>query len=148
MASHVYHEIFLHLNWHTKVSMPLLNPEREEQTHRAILERIRATKGVWSHGSGGTETHIHLAVSIEPSITVSELVRNLKGGSARDINAQVNDKLLEWQRGYGVVSFGKNNLKWVQNYIARQKEHHASEKTVERLEQSSQDELDGGGTDG
>lgn len=148
MASHVYHEIFLHLNWHTKVSMPLLNPEREEHTHRAILERIRATKGVWSHEIGGTETHIHLAVSIEPSVTVSELVRNLKGGSARDINAQVNDKVLEWQRGYGVVSFGKNNLKWVQAYIARQKEHHASGKTVERLERASHDELNGGGTDG
>ena len=39
-------------------------------------------------------------------------------------------KVLEWQRGYGVVSFGKKHLDWVQNYIANQKEHHAAGRSL------------------
>jgi putative transposase len=140
MSSHVYHEIFLHLNWHTKLSMPLLNPALEERVYDRFTERITNTKGTWLHGIGGTATHVHLAVSIEPSVTISELVQTLKGGTSHDLNSQTNDKILQWQRGYGVVSFGKNNLPWIQRYIARQKEHHATGKTHERLEWVSPDE--------
>lgn len=32
----------------------------------------------------------------------------------------MNRKALEWQRGYGVVSFGKRNLEWVLDYVRRQ----------------------------
>ncbi|MGZ0164576.1 MAG: IS200/IS605 family transposase [Planctomycetales bacterium] len=134
MSSHVYHEIFLHLNWHTKLSMRLLNPKLEKQVYSHIATRIKQTKGVWLHGIGGTPTHIHLAISLEPSVTISELVQQLKGGSSHDINSQVNDKIPHWQRGYGIVSFGKNNLPWILNYIAKQKEHHASGRIYDRLE--------------
>jgi putative transposase len=140
MSSHVYHEIFLHLNWHTKHSMPLLNPVLEKQVYSQINRRVCTTKGVWLHGIGGTPTHIHLALSIEPSVTLSDLVQQLKGGTSHDINSQRNDKILQWQRGYGVVSFGKNNLPWIQNYIAKQKEHHASGKIHERLEWSGSED--------
>jgi len=37
-------------------------------------------------------------------------------------------------RGDGVVSFGKSNLPWVLEYIAKQKEHHAHHSVHERLE--------------
>ena len=134
MSSHVYHEIFLHLNWHTKLSMPLLNPILEKQVYSQITTRIRTTKGVWLHGIGGTPTHIHMAISLEPSVAISDLVQQLKGGSSHDINSKVNDKILQWQRGYGVVSFGKNNLPWILNYIAKQKEHHSSGRVHDRLE--------------
>jgi hypothetical protein len=33
-----------------------------------------------------------------------------------------NRKLLDWQRGYGVVSFGTKDLQWVIDYIRNQKE--------------------------
>ncbi|MCH8046241.1 MAG: transposase [Planctomycetes bacterium] len=52
-------------------------------------------------------------------------------------------KRLEWQRGFGVVSFGKAHLDWVLRYIANQKEHHATGRIEERLERISLDE-DGG----
>ena len=143
MSSHVYHEIYLHLNWHTKVSLPLLTSELEQETYTAISERIATTKGVWLHAIGGTETHIHLAINIEPSVTISNLVQQLKGGSSHDINSRRTDKVLQWQRGYGVVSFGMNNLRWVQDYIANQKEHHSRGSVHERLERIHFDEMTG-----
>jgi putative transposase len=42
--------------------------------------------------------------------------------------------LLDWQGGYGVVSFGAKDLEWVKRYVRNQKEHHARGTTHERLE--------------
>ena len=134
MASHVFHEIFLHINWHVKEDRPTLNPDVEPLVHNFITERCRKMNGVYLHGINGTETHIHLAVSIEPHVTISDMVKDLKGGSSHDANSHFNEKLLYWQRGYGVVSFGKNNLAWVLEYIANQKEHHARSMVYDRLE--------------
>lgn len=79
-------------------------------------------------------------MNIEPFVTISELVKELKGGSAYDLNQQERSKRLEWQRGYGVVSFGKRQLPWVLDYIARQKEHHAKGTAKRRLEMTGFDE--------
>jgi hypothetical protein len=49
-------------------------------------------------------------------------------------------KRLEWQRGFGVVSFGKKQLPWVLQYIARQKEHHAAGRLQPRLERVAFDD--------
>ena len=134
MSSHVFHEIYLHLNWHVKDDRPTLNPNVEPLVHGLIKDRCRRIKGVYFHGIGGTETHVHLAVNIEPHVTISELVQDLKGGSSHDLNAQLGGKELYWQRGYGVVSFGKNNLDWVLGYLANQKVHHGKGRAGDRLE--------------
>jgi putative transposase len=77
---------------------------------------------------------------MEPHVTISDFVGELKGYSSHEVNKQERMKRLEWQRGFGVVSFGKKNLRWVQDYIARQKEHHATGQLHERLEQVSLDD--------
>jgi len=41
------------------------------------------------------------------------------------------------QRGFGVVSFGRKNLPFVAQYIAKQKEHHAAGIAYERLENAA-----------
>ena len=43
-------------------------------------------------------------------------------------------KALEWQRGYGVVSFGRRNIEWILDYIANQQQHHANGEVQSRLE--------------
>ena len=43
-------------------------------------------------------------------------------------------KALEWQPGYGVVSFGTGDLEWVKSYIRNQREHHARGGCHDRLE--------------
>jgi REP element-mobilizing transposase RayT len=140
MAGHVYHEIYLHITWHTKDDSPLLTPQFELVVHEVLRNRCHETKGVYFHGINGTTTHIHLAVNIEPHVTISELVGELKGFSSHEVNKRERMKRLEWQRGFGVVSFGKMNLPWVQNYIARQKEHHAAGTLEDRMERVSFDD--------
>jgi putative transposase len=143
MSSHVFHEVFLHLNWHTKGDHPTLRRQTEELTHALLRDKAERCKGVKLHALGGTETHVHLAVQIEPFLTISSLVQELKGASAHEVNRRLGHKALEWQRGYGVVSFGRKHLPWILDYIERQREHHLGGRVHCRLEACEPDEGEG-----
>ena len=84
---------------------------------------------------------MHLAVSIPPTLTISDWIGELKGGSSHDVNQEAGkrQKVLQWQAGYGVVSFGTKDLEWVKAYIRSQREHHLRGRTHERLERITQD---------
>ncbi len=136
MSHDFYSEIHLHIVWHTKLSMPLLTPPVEAFVHRYVRHRLLAEEGVLLHAVGGTETHVHLAVTVPPTVLISEFVGRIKGASAHEANHQFGgvEKVLEWQRGYGVVSFGTRNLPWVKAYVENQREHHARGTLQCRLE--------------
>jgi len=138
MSRNHYSEINLHIIWHTKNSSPLLTPTVKPVAYRALRKRIVDTPGTFVHEIGAIETHVHLAVSIPP--TPSEWIGKLKGGTSHDVNQQSNthDKVLQWQAGYGIISFGTKDLPWVIAYINNQREHHAKNTTVDRLEQITQ----------
>ena len=82
------------------------------------------------------ETHIHLVVAVPPTTAISEWIGQVKGASAHEVNQQVglHDKTLQWQAGYGVVSFGTGDLDWVKAYVRDQRKHHAEGRTFDRLE--------------
>jgi putative transposase len=139
MARNYYSEINLHLVWHTKQSAPILRDEVEAAVHRAPQHRLVKTPGAYVHEIGGTDTHVHLAITVQPTVNISELVGQLKGGSAHDVNERLGmkRKVLEWQEGYGVVSFGTGDLEWVREYIRNQRAHHARGGGHDRLERIS-----------
>jgi putative transposase len=136
MSRNFYSEINLHFVWHTKLSMPLLTSPVETFVHRYLRGKLIALPGAYIHEIGGTENHVHIAVSVFPTIQISELVGQLKGAAAHEANRAFGhgNKILEWQTGYGVVSFGTANLPWVIGYIRHQREHHAAGTIYERLE--------------
>jgi putative transposase len=139
MSRNFYSELNLHLVWHCKLSSPLLTPQIEPLAHRFLRKRIIETPGAFVHEIGGIETHVHLAVTIPPTLLISEFIGQLKGGTTHDVNQQFGrEKVLEWQTGYGVVSFGTRDLTWVIEYIRHQREHHARSTVHERLEHITQ----------
>jgi REP-associated tyrosine transposase len=139
----VFHESYLQINWHTKNNIPLIIPDLEPAIYAFLRKRCQQTKGVYLHGIGGTSDHVHLAVNIEPFVKISDLVGDLKGACSYEINQQSRMKALEWQRGFGVVSFGQKQLPWVLAYIANQKEHHSTGRIYDRLERTEFDEQAG-----
>jgi putative transposase len=136
MTRNYYSEINLHLVWHTKGSAPLLVPDVETATHRWLKKKLVDTPGVFVHEIGGTETHVHLCMTVSPTIPISEFIGRLKGASSHEINQRSarRDRVLQWQAGYGVVSFGTRDLEWVKAYVRNQREHHAQGRIYERLE--------------
>jgi putative transposase len=134
MARNFYAEINLHITWHTKDSAPLLVPQVEAVVHHYLRGRCINSPGVYIHEIGGIETHVHLAVSIAPTILISEFIGQLKGSSSHEANQKLGRRVLDWQTGYGVISFGTRDLDWVRDYIRNQRDRHARGKIAERLE--------------
>ena len=143
MPKNVYSEINLHVVWGTKESRALIKPDLEAQVHDAIRLRAANTDGVRTHAIGGTPTHVHLAVTVPPTLEISMWIGQVKGGSSHDLNGiPIFGGTFEWQRGYGVISFGTKDLSWVVAYIRNQKQHHNQDTWEERLERIVS-ELDG-----
>jgi REP element-mobilizing transposase RayT len=136
MSHNYYSEINLHIVWHTKSSMPLLTPQVETLVHHYLRGKLISLPGAYVHEIGGTETHVHVAVSVAPTVLVSDLIGKLKGASSHEANQKLGSgrKLLEWQSGYGVVSFGTKDLSWAKDYVRNQREHHARGTIHDRLE--------------
>src|SRR5687767_12004839 len=122
MPRRVYSEINLHLIRHTKNNLPLIKPAIEPRLFQFLKNKILKTPEIFFRAIGGTQDHIHIAVSIPPTVKIDEWAGQLKGASSYHVNHEIaNRKTLEWQHGYGVVSFGTKDLKWVVRYILNQK---------------------------
>ena len=134
MSVRVYSEIGLHIRWHTKDSLPLITAAMRPELYAYLKNKIVETRGAHFHAIGGIETHVHLAVSVEPSLHLDEWIGKLKGGSSFAMG-----KMLQWQHGYGIVSFGTKDLEWVVRYIHNQQQHHSGGTAVERLERIAPD---------
>ncbi len=69
--------------------------------------------------------HVHILVGLKPSISISDLVRDIKAGSSKFINDSkwIKGKF-NWQEGFGAFSYSKSNLDNVVKYILNQEERH------------------------
>jgi len=136
MSHNYYSEINLHLTWHTKESLPLLTPQVQEIVYRCMRQKIINMPGAFVHEIGGIETHMHVAVSVPPTLLISEFVGQLKGASSHEVNEQLgmHGMKLQWQVGYGVVTFGTRDLEWIKEYVRNQQERHAQGRISDRLE--------------
>jgi putative transposase len=141
MSRRAYSEINLHITWHVNDNAPVLRDEVESQLQRYLRARAAQEGDVVCHVVGGTDDHVHLVASVPPELHISEWIGQMKGASAHQINNVIaNRKILEWQPGYGVVSFGTRDLPWVVDYVRKQREHHAAGKCFRRLERIESDE--------
>lgn len=135
----VYSEINLHVVWQTKLKTPLIKAEIETALFDFLRGKISENVEIILHALGGTENHVHVAVSIPPTLNIAAWLEELKTASAGFINQTANRKALDWQTGFGVIGFGTKDIKWVKNYVENQKELHEKGKTFERLERIKSD---------
>ena len=136
-----YWRLYYHLVWATKNREPLITPEIEGNLY-GYLSRKAASHKATVYAINGDEQHIHVVASIPPSIAVSEFAKSLKGSSSHHLNHLPDSEgNFGWQRGYGVLSFGKKQLDFVVRYVQDQKRHH-QEKTgvIPALERAEEPE--------
>ncbi len=86
---------------------------------------IITNKGQKSIIVNGMPDHIHAFIGLKPSMSISDLVRDIKNNSSNYIN---KNKLVRgkfsWQEGFGVFSYSQSHVERVYNYILNQEEHH------------------------
>lgn len=128
-----YWRLFYHFVWATKNREPLLRAELRPSLHAYIASKGNELRAI-VHAVGGTEDHVHVAVSVPPSISVSEFVGRLKGSSSRLANLEWFEGAFAWQREYGVVSFGERHLSFVVAYVHKQEQRHVARDLIPLLE--------------
>ncbi len=73
----------------------------------------------------GVADHIHCFIGLKPSMSISDLMRDVKNNSSKFINDKgfVKSKF-SWQEGYGAFSYSHSQIEQVYNYILNQERHH------------------------
>jgi len=85
--------------------------------------------------------HVHLLVSLPPTLCVATYIGQVKGGIAHEFNKeQPGPEPLAWQEGYGVVSIRKAEMHKVVAYIENQQAIHANRKASRLLERTEPDD--------
>ena len=74
---------------------------------------------------GGYQDHVHILCHLHRTISISQLVKEIKINSSKWIKS-VDEKYKNfyWQDGYGVFSVSQSGVSKVVDYIKNQKEHH------------------------
>jgi putative transposase len=133
-------KLYYHIVWATAKREPMIDSRIERQVYEAIKAKAQSLGGE-VFGVNGVEEHVHLVTTIPPSIAIARFVGEVKGSSSFHVNhLPNNDLMIDWQRGYGVVSFRNDNLEQVLEYVRRQKEHHAAGKTWSSLEDCGEED--------
>lgn len=119
-----YSKIYLQVIFSVKGRDNLLQKPWRERVFKYISSTVDA-KEQKCLIVNGTVDHVHVFVSMNPSMRISDLVRDIKNNSSNFINGQrfVTGKF-SWQAGYGVFSYSQSQIDQVYRYIANQEMHH------------------------
>jgi len=131
--SHSISNLSCHLVWATKYRYKVLEGDLQHRCRDLLIqicnsENVQILKGVVS------KDHIHMHVEYPPSLSISILVKKLKGRSSRllqkefpKLNKQYWGRHF-WAVGYGAWSTGKITDEMVQKYLEHHKDKPNSEK--------------------
>ncbi|HRP70443.1 MAG TPA: IS200/IS605 family transposase [Turneriella sp.] len=112
-----YYELYYHVVFATKRREAMLSLAKISEI-REIVKRKSDEMGFLSHIVNGYVDHIHMLVTIPPSLAIATVVKHIKGVSSRSIDE------LYWQEGYWVQGIEKKSVSTVAAYIENQWHHH------------------------
>ena len=79
----------------------------------------------YSLAVNGYKDHVHIFFEMQPTKSLSDIVRIVKANSSKWIN---DNKIIpgnfSWQEGYGGFSYSRSQRNNVIQYIMKQEEHH------------------------
>lgn len=116
--------LLVHVIFSTKDRAPLLTPTVSSDLH-AYLATVARNTDCECFRVGGVADHVHIALRLSRTITLANLVRDLKTSSSQWLKTQSPALAnFSWQKGYGAFSVGPADLEPLRNYIDTQEEHH------------------------
>ena len=131
-TSHAVYDLKYHLVWITKYRKPVLRGEVGLRL-RELVRQTCATLDVYILSGHIALDHVHLLVSVPPSVSVSELMQRIKGRSSRRMLEEFGELRRQfwgrhlWARGYFAASSGNVTDEVVKQYIESQGEKSPSE---------------------
>jgi putative transposase len=124
-TSHSLYDIKYHIVWITKYRKQVLVGEVAKRT-RELIRQICKGLDVEIISGHVSKDHIHLFVSVPPHLSVSDLVKKIKGKSSWKIMSEFKTISKQfwgrhfWGRGYFVASSGNVTGEVIMEYIRNQ----------------------------
>ncbi len=124
-----YTQLHVHLVWATWDRLPLISPEIESRLLGLLRDKCEEL-GCECLAAGAVEDHVHLVVRHPASLSVAQLMGQLKSASSHLVNHELGGGgEFRWQGSYGAFSVSKRNLAAATAYVRDQKHHHAQQTT-------------------
>jgi putative transposase len=106
--ANTYHKVYIQAIFAVKNREALITNDCQSKIFSVIGNLINET-GCKTIIVNGVEDHVHCLLSLKPTISISELMRIVKGKSSRFINEhKLTNYKFEWQEGYGVFSYSSH----------------------------------------
>jgi putative transposase len=123
--SDTYTQLYIQLVFAVKGRRNFISSQWEEELHKYITAVVQNDKHKLI-AINGMPDHIHIFIGLNPAISISDLVKDIKRAS----NNWINDKgfvqgKFEWQGGFGAFSYSRSSVDSVCKYILNQKTHHS-----------------------
>lgn len=122
LMSHTFTNLHFHFVFRTKDSLELITDEIKPELYAYLGGLTKELKGKPLAINGMSE-HIHLLVSLPPTVSISDALKFLKANSSKWMNERFG-KEFAWQIGYGAFSVSRSQVDAVVKYIQNQEEHH------------------------
>ena len=131
-GSHTVYDLRVHLVWIAKYRYKVLDKAIGNRTRELIRQYclnndINILRGFVS------KDHVHLYVSYPPTLSVSDMMKNIKGMTSRKLQQEYPNLGKSywgkhfWAVGYGAFSAGEVNDKTIQNYLKQHDTKHHSD---------------------
>jgi len=122
--SNTYSQIYIQIVFAVKGRQNLIPKQHREELHKYITGIVQ-NRGQKMLSIFCMPDHTHLLVGMKPSLSVSDLTRDIKAGSSQFITEKrwINGKF-NWQEGFGAFSYSRSQIDHVIKYILKQEEHH------------------------
>jgi putative transposase len=115
-------QMYAHCVWATWDREPFITPEIQPTLYAAIVHQCKSLKCTVI-AIGGIADHVHLLIGFPPTISISELIKQVKGSSSHLITHTTNAPF-KWQGAYAAFTVSHNDLDTIANYIRNQPIHH------------------------
>ncbi len=122
--ANTYSQCYFHVTFHVKSNRFLipkhLLPELFKYTTGIVQGKKHKMIAI-----GGIPDHIHLFVGLRPDVAISDLVHDVKGTTSKFLNEKFYATgQFRWQKGFGVFTYSRSQIRNVANYIHNQEKHH------------------------
>jgi putative transposase len=118
-----YTSLHYHVIFSTKNREAIIEPSCRDQPQDCLGGTVRGLGG-FSQGVGGVADHVHLLFALRATHCLADFMRELKKASSIWVTDSTPQKRFRWQEGYAAFFVSSSGRGAVQEYIARQEEHH------------------------
>lgn len=125
--------ILCHVVFSTHNRHKTLNPECKRDLYGFIYSVFKRHK-CWVERINGIADHIHILFDLNPTVSLSDLMKELKGSSSRWLRGNSEFPYFQgWGKGYFAVSVSPESIEKVKEYIILQEAHHKTGNFYEEI---------------